>query len=95
MKELERHYSSGTDVEQVGDGVICPPLAWEVHADVGNAKILLEEVTASLHKASRRTKRGVRRQWVEGKLEGVEDPAVRSLLTFLLESVAFSWQGEE
>lgn len=95
MTELERNYPPDIDAEGVGDGVVCPPVAWEIHADVGNARILLEEVMASLHKASRRTKRDVRRQWVEEKLEEIDDPAIRSLLAFISDSVAFSWQGEE
>ena len=84
MTELEQSYPEDLDTEQIGEGEICPPLAWEIHADVGNAKILLEEVVVSLSNAGRRTVQQVRHEWVASKLKEVNDPASRSLLGFLL-----------
>lgn len=84
MTELERTYPEALDTERVGEGELCPPLAWEVHADVGNAKILLEEVVQSLEKASGRTEQEVHSEWLSDKLQEVPDPATRSLLGFFL-----------
>ena len=75
MTELERSYPAGLDTESVGEGDICPPLSWEIHADVGNAKILLEEMIESLEKASRRTEHEVRHEWMVNKLREIPDPA--------------------
>ena len=82
MTQLERSYPAGLDTESVGEGDVCPPLPWEVHADVGNAKILLEEAIESLDQASRRTEHDVRHEWIVNKLQEIPDPATRALLTF-------------
>ena len=84
MTELERNYPAGLDTESVGEGDVCPPLPWEIHADVGNAKILLEEAVESLGKASRRTEHNVRHEWMVNKLQEIHDPATRALLAFYL-----------
>lgn len=85
MAELERNYPDRLDAERISEGELCPPVAWEIHADVGNAKILLEEVVQSLEKASRRTEAEVRMEWIEERLTSVKDPSTRALLLFLLE----------
>lgn len=83
MTELERNYPHGMNFEEVSEGEIPPPLAWEVHADVGNAKILLEDVLQSLEAGSRKTEQVVRQQWLEDKLREVKDVPTRSLLAEL------------
>lgn len=83
MTELERNYPHGMNLEQVSEGEVCPPLAWEIHADVGNAKILLEEVLESLEAGSRKTAQVVRQQWLEDRLKEVKDVPTRSLLAEL------------
>lgn len=84
MTELERNYPGDLDKERVGEGEVCPPLAWAIHADVGNAKILLEEVVQSLTRASRLTQRQVRREWLEEKLKEVGNTSTQALLAFLI-----------
>lgn len=84
MTELERNYPGDMDKEGVGEGEVCPPLAWAIHADVGNAKILLEEVVRSLTRASRLTARQVRREWLEEKLKEVGNASTQALLGFLI-----------
>ena len=80
MTDLESTYPADMDTEGVGEGDICPPLAWEVHADVGNAKILLEEVITSLQKASKRTEDEIRHEWMQDKLSQINDASTRALL---------------
>lgn len=84
LTELERNYPRDLDREAVGEGEVCPPLAWEVASDLGNAKILLEEALQSLRSASQHTADSVRKAWLESRLERVSDSAIRSLLGFLL-----------
>ena len=85
--ELERNYPEDLDFDAVGEGDLCPPLAWEVASDVGNAKILLEEAIESLKSASQHTARSVQDAWLKSRIEGVNDPAIRSLLNFLLNTM--------
>lgn len=84
MTELERNYPEDMDREAVGDGEVCPPLAWEVASDLGNAKIMLEEALQSLQIASQHTADSIRTAWLRSRLESVSDPAIQSLLGFLL-----------
>jgi len=86
MTELERSYPEGMDAEGVGDGDVCPPLPWEIHADVANAKILMEEAVGSLEKAARQTEHEVRHEWIVNKLQEIPDPATRALLAFCLDN---------
>jgi hypothetical protein len=88
LTELERNYPRDMDREAVGDGDACPPLAWEVASDLGNAKILLEEAIRSLRSASQHTHESVRKAWLESRLESVSDPAIRSLFGFILSAKA-------
>jgi len=84
LTELERNYPAGIDRDAVGDGEACPPLAWEVASDLGNAKIMLEEAIQSLQSASQHTVDSVRSAWLRSRLESVSDPAIRSLFGYLL-----------
>lgn len=84
MTELERTYPEAMDRERVGEGEICPPLPWEIHADVGNAKILLEDVIQSLERASRLTEREVRQEWLERKLAEIGNASTKALLGFFV-----------
>ena len=83
MSDLEAHYPPDMDSEAVGEGIIPPPLAWDIHADVGNAKILLEEVIESLEKASRHTGASVEEEWLNDKLSKFKDSPLRQVLSFL------------
>lgn len=87
LEALRGQYPIGIDIEAIKDDLVCPPLAWEMHNEVANAKILLEEAVVSLEKAVQQTAESVAQEWYRQRLEEIKDPSAQSLLQYLFRDV--------
>ena len=87
LEVLRKQYPIDTDIEAIKDDLVCPPLAWEIHNEVANAQILLEEAIASLHKAAQQTEESVPREWYRRRLDEIKDPSAQALLRALIRDV--------